>query len=53
MIEDGAAHGDLAVTGEVSHRSERIRLAQGETRGRPTRCEKSDESIVVLKSRPV
>ena len=57
MIEGEAAHRGLVVTGEVSQRilaSNRVRIreAQGGTRGRTTRCEESDESIVVLKSRP-
>ena len=53
MIEDGAAHGEPEVTGEVSYRSERTRSAQGATQGRPMRCEKSDGSIVAFKFRPV
>lgn len=31
----------------------RDRKVQGEIRGRPKRCEVADESVVVMKSRPV
>ena len=53
VIEGGAAYRESSVTGEALHRSERIREAQEETRGRPMRCEEADESVVVKKSRPM
>ena len=53
MLEDAVARRGSVVTGEVSYRSARIREAQGVTQGRLMRCEKSDESIVVMKSRPM
>jgi len=32
---------------------ERVRKVQGETQGFPMRCEVADDSVVVIKSRPM
>lgn len=53
MIEDGIAHRVFALTGEASYSSFQDRRHQGETRDNPMLCEVAEESVVVLKFRPV
>ena len=55
MFEDAIAHREYALTGEALHcfRILRNREAQGEIQGGSKRCEVADDSVVVMKSRPV
>ena len=57
VIEDGVVHREPVIPGETSYRPdsiyEREREVQGETQGRTMRCEVADESVVVMKSRPM
>ncbi len=55
MFEDAIAHREFALTGEALHRFRmlRNREAQGVIQGGSKQCEVADESVVVLKSRPV
>ena len=54
MVEDGIAHREPVLTGEASYRSPRgDRERQEGTQGQPKRCEVADESVVVMKFRPV
>jgi len=57
VIEGGAAYRDHVLTGEALHRSGQVggpdREVQEETRGRTRRCEVADDSVVVMKFRPM
>ncbi len=59
MLEDAIVHREFALTGEALHLylpfavDWWVRKVQEVTQGRPKRCEVADDSVVVLKSRPV
>ena len=58
MIEDAIARREFALTGEALYRSRslmrgRDREVQGAIQGLPKRCEVADDSVVVMKFRPV
>jgi hypothetical protein len=53
VFEDGIAHRVFALTGEASYSSFQDRKHQGEIRDNPMQCEVAEESVVVLKFRPV
>ena len=59
VLEDAIVHREFALTGEALHMFLLYvadwwdRKVQEETQGQPKRCEVADDSVVVLKSRPV
>jgi hypothetical protein len=59
VLEDAIVHREFALTGEALHMFLLYaadcwdRKVQEVTQGRPKRCEVADDSVLVLKSRPV
>lgn len=58
MLEDAIVHREFALTGEALNCSRksmrcRDRKAQEATQGLPKRCKVADDSVVVMKFRPV